>query len=148
MRSKTTVRRDEQGGAAVELTLVAPVLILLLLLVVELGRFGVARGDVDGAARDASRAASLRRSTGAARTAAAQAAQTSLRARGVTCRGGPRVELTLGPGGFTPGGWVAAEVACTVELSELSLLRVPGTRTLGARSVAALDTYRGVEDGT
>ena len=142
------MRPDEQGGAAVELTLVAPVLILLLILVVELGRFGVARGDVDGAARDASRAASLRRSPSAARTAAAQAAEASLRTRGVTCRGGPRVNLALGPGGFTPGGWVSVDVACTVELSELSLLRVPGTRTLSARSVAALDTYRGVEDGT
>ena len=139
---------NEQGGAAVELTLVAPVLLLLLLLVVEFGRFGVARGDLDGAARDASRAASLRRSAGAARPAATRAAEAALRERGVTCRGSPQVDLSLGPGGFTPGGWVAVEVACTVELSELSLLRLPGTKTMRARSVAALDTYRGVEDGT
>ncbi len=142
------MRSNEQGGAAVELTLMAPVLLLLLLLVVELGRFGVARGDVDGAARDASRAASLRRSAGAARTASAQTAEASLRHRGVTCRGSPQVDLSLGPGGFTPGGWVAVEVSCTVELAELSLLRLPGTRTMRARSVAALDTYRGVEDAT
>ena len=141
------MRANDAGGAAVELTLIAPALILLLLLVVELGRLGVARGDVDGAARDAARAASLRRSSGAAASAARSAAQDNLAARGVTCRGGPGVAVETGPGGFAPGSWVAVNVACTVELSELSLLRVPGARTMSARFVSAIDTYRGVEHG-
>lgn len=139
------MRADEAGGAAVELTLIAPVLILLLLLVVELGRLGVARGDVDGAARDAARAASLRRSTSAAVASARSAAQDTLAARGVTCRNGPGVAVHTGPGGFAPGSWVAVDVACTVDLSELSLLRVPGAKTMSARFVSSIDTYRGVE---
>ena len=139
------MRSDEGGGATVELTLLAPVLLLLLLLVVGLGRLGVARGDVDGAARDAARAASARRSPAAARAAALRAAQDTLAARHVTCRGSPDVGVAMGPGGFAPGGSVAVEVACDVDLAELSLLRVPGTRTLRARSVSPIDTYRGVD---
>ncbi len=137
--------RGEQGGAAVEMVLVTPVLIVLFLLVVELGRMGIARGDVDGAARDAARAASLRRSPGAAQGSARAAAQESLEARGVTCRNGPAVAVSTA--GFTPGGWVGVDVSCRVELSELSLLRLPGTRTMSARFVAAIDTYRGLEGG-
>ncbi len=137
----------QNGGAAIELTLVAPVLIILLLFVVELGRVAVARGEVDGAARDAARAASTRRSPGAARAAAEQAAQDTLAARDVTCRGTPGVRVAMGPGGFTPGGSVSAEVTCAVDLYELSLLKIPATRTMTGRSVSAIDTYRGIAGG-
>src|SRR2546427_5029933 len=80
-----TGRRDE-GSAMVELTLIVPALVVMLLFVVALGRISVARGDVDGAARDAARAASIARSRAAAETDAVTAASSTLAGRGVTCR--------------------------------------------------------------
>ncbi len=51
-----TVERDrERGSASVELVLMTPVLIVLLLFVVALGRLAAARGEVDAAARDVAR---------------------------------------------------------------------------------------------
>uniref|UniRef100_UPI001EF46B16 TadE/TadG family type IV pilus assembly protein n=1 Tax=Frankia sp. CiP3 TaxID=2880971 RepID=UPI001EF46B16 len=52
----------DAGSAAVELTLLAPLLILLLLLVVAAGRQVQARLLVDAAARQAARAATASRS--------------------------------------------------------------------------------------
>nr|MDQ3573439.1 pilus assembly protein [Actinomycetota bacterium] len=56
----------EEGGAAVEVAIVAPLLIVMLLFVVGLGRLAAAREVIDGAARDAAREASIRRSSGRA----------------------------------------------------------------------------------
>ncbi len=51
----------ERGSAAVELVLATPVLVALMLLAVAGGRLASARGEVDAAARDAARAASIGR---------------------------------------------------------------------------------------
>jgi hypothetical protein len=119
---------------------VAPLLLLLLLLVVALGRLAGTRADVDGAARDAARAASLSRSASRAQAAAIEAAGTTLAEGGVSCRS---LEVAVDTSGFRPGGWVAAEVTCNVGLGDLALLRLPGTRSVEARFVAAVDAYRG-----
>ena len=50
---------DARGSASLELVLVTPVVLLLLLFVVCAGRLAEARADVDRAARDAARAASI-----------------------------------------------------------------------------------------
>jgi Flp pilus assembly protein TadG len=55
------LRRDETGGVTAELVLLTPLLILLLLLVVAFGRLAGARIEVDGAAAQAARAASIAR---------------------------------------------------------------------------------------
>ena len=123
-----------------ELTLLAPVLIAFLLLVVALGRLGQARADVDGAARDAARAASIARSVSSAQPGASEAAASALAERGVTCRS---LGVNLQAAEFAPGGSVAVEVSCDVSFADLSLLRLPGTKTVSARSVAVVDLYRG-----
>ena len=138
---RASAGRSEAGGAAVELTLVTPLLLVLLLFVVALGRFGVARGDVDGAARDAARAASLRRTPSGLDAVARHAAAASLGGRDVTCRGGPAVAVSSD---FRPGGWVAVDVWCVVDLADVALLRLPGTKTLSSRFVAPIETYRGL----
>lgn len=131
----------ERGGAAVEVVLVTPLLLILLLFMVQLGRFAVARTDLDGAARDAARAASLERSQSGADASARNAAETALASREVTCR---TLDVSL-DADFSPGGWVAAEVSCTVDLSDLSLLAVPGTKSMSSRFVSPLETFRGLE---
>ena len=131
----------ERGSAAVEMVLITPLLLVLLLFMVQLGRFAVARTDLDGAARDAARAASLERSLPNAEAAARSAAEATLASRDVTCRA---LDVSLGAD-FSAGGWVAAEVSCTVDLTELSLLAVPGTKSMTSRFVSPLETYRGLE---
>lgn len=63
----------QRGSMTVELVLLAPLLLVLLLFLVLAGRVVEAHDQVDGAARDAARAASLARTPAAAQQAADQA---------------------------------------------------------------------------
>lgn len=131
----------EAGSATVELTLITPLLVALLLFIVAMGRFTEARSDVDDAARDAARAASLARSAGEARLMAEQAAASTLVVGGVTCR---TMTVDLDLSDFRPGGNVAADVACVDDLADVGLIKLPGAKTLAARSVSVVDTFRGM----
>lgn len=134
-------RGREAGSVAVELTLLTPLLLLFLLLVVALGRMATARADVDGAARDAARVASIAREPATAARSSRDAAAATLADRGVTCRS---LDVVVDTSAFRPGGWVAAEVTCQVDLADLALLRLPGTKAVHARFVAPVDTLRAV----
>ena len=50
-------RRDERGSMAVEVVILAPVLLMFVMLVVAGGRYVGVQGDIEAAARDAARAA-------------------------------------------------------------------------------------------
>lgn len=130
---------SERGSASTELALLTPVLVVVLLLMVAFGRMARGRADVDSAARDAARAASLARSTASAKAMAEDAAATTLATEGLACR---RFLVTMDLADFRPGGLVAAEVTCDVDLADLSLLRLPGSKTLRSRSVSVVDRYR------
>jgi len=129
----------EAGGATIELVLCTPLLLGLLMLAVLAGRVAEARAEVDGAARDAARAASIARDPASASRAAHQAAAATLGQRGVTCR---TLTVATDTGAFRAGGVVAVRVTCTIDLADLSLLHVPGSRTVTARFVEPLDTFR------
>jgi Flp pilus assembly protein TadG len=133
--------RPERGSAALELVLATPALVALMLFVVFVGRLAEARADVDRAAREAARAASLARSAPAAVAAGEEAARRSLGERGVACAA---LRVDVDASGFRPGGLVRAAVACTVALGDLSLLRIPGSRTIAAGFAEPVDAYRGV----
>lgn len=130
---------EECGSATAELVLLTPLVVGLLLMIVAFGRFAQSRSEVDEAARDAARAASIARSTTSARTAAEQAAAATLQAGGVSCR---TMTIDLDLADFRPGGNVAARIACVTDLADVSLLRLPGSKTFSATSVSVIDTYR------
>jgi Flp pilus assembly protein TadG len=137
-------RRDpEAGDAALELIILAPVLLALIALVIAAGRMSVARGSVDAAARDAARQASLARSPGEARIAAELSAQAALRQDGLDCT--PTVAVdTVGFG--VPLGepaQVSATVTCQVPLADLVVPGLPGSATLSYTFTSPLDPYRG-----
>jgi Flp pilus assembly protein TadG len=137
-------RRDpEAGDAALELIILAPVLLALIALVIAAGRISVARGSVDAAARDAARQASLARSPGAARIAAELSAQAALRQDGLDCA--PTVSVDTS--GFSvPLGQpaqVSATVTCQVPLADLVVPGLPGSVTLRYTFTSPLDPYRG-----
>jgi Flp pilus assembly protein TadG len=138
-----TTLRESRGSAALELVVLAPALLALVLLVVAAGRVATAGGQVDGAARDAARAASLQRSLVTAREAARDTAAASLADQRVTCAAMTvRVHGSFAASPGTPGA-VRVDVGCTVALGDVGLPGLPGEKTLTADYTAVLDTYRG-----
>jgi Flp pilus assembly protein TadG len=134
--------KGERGSAAVELVLLTPALVVMLLFVVAVGRLAQAKGDVEAAARDAARAASIARGPDSARVDGEAAAQRRLDEGSVTCR---TLDVAVPTDAFRPGGVVSANVTCVVDLGELTMLRIPGTRTVAATFAEPVDTYRAVE---
>lgn len=139
MTARRRRRGDEAGSATAELVILTPLLILFLLLVVALGRLSGARGEVDGAAAQAARAASITRDPASATLAAQQTAAAALASEHLTCA---NLGVDVDTAAFTPGGTVAVTVSCTVDLSTLTGLHLPATRTLTDRFVEPIDAYR------
>jgi Flp pilus assembly protein TadG len=138
-------QRCESGSASVELAVLAPVLVVLLLLVVALGRLVLAHQEVAQAASDAARAASIASSPAAASAAAQSAAERDLAGHDLTCA--PFSEST-DVSGFGPGGAVSVHLSCTASLAGLSLLELPGSETLSASASSPIDVYRSVQGGS
>ncbi|OHV31608.1 hypothetical protein CC117_25680 [Parafrankia colletiae] len=131
----------DRGSAAVELTLLTPLIVLLLLLIVYAGRAVNARGQVDTAAHTAARAASIARTPTQARTAAEQALAADLTPDAGPCT---RVTVTVDTSQFHAGGVVRATVDCQLDQSDLAAgLPLPGQR-ITATASAPIDVYRSV----
>ena len=131
--------RDESGSVTAELVLLTPLLILLLLFVVALGRLSGARLEVDGAAAQAARAASIARDPATAVAMATQTATAALGSDHVTCG---QLTVSTDTAQFAPGGSVAVTVTCAVALSDLSGLRLPVTEQVSSTAASVVDTYR------
>lgn len=140
-RRYRAVLADEQGSAAVELTLLTPLLIVVLLFIVLAARLADARSRLDDAAHEAARAASLARSIGQATTAAQATAQTALASAGIVCRD---LSVKTDTAGLRPGGTVTVTVSCTAGLGDLTVPGFPGSMALQSRFSSVVDVYRGV----
>lgn len=132
-------QRDEAGSVTAELVLLTPLLILMLLFVVALGRVAGARLDVDGAAAQAARAASIARDPTTATAMAQETATAALGSDGVTCAD---LTVSTNTAQFTPGGSVAVTVTCTVGLSDLTGLRLPTAQSISSTATSVIDLYR------
>lgn len=132
----------ERGNAALELVILAPVLLFLLGLVIAAGRTSIAQGSVQAAARDAARQASISRTPAAAQTAALASARLALSQDSLDCT----PVVTVNTGGFgVPVGLparVTARVTCRVSLSDLLVPGMPGSKTLTATFTSPLDPFR------
>ncbi|MEJ5914819.1 TadE/TadG family type IV pilus assembly protein [Pseudokineococcus sp. 1T1Z-3] len=134
-RRRTGDDAGDRGSMSAEVVLVAPLLVLLVVLVLAMGRVALLQGDVDSAARDAARAASFERTPQAA-GAAAQAALDAVATPDYVCE-----PATTG-GRFAPGGLVEVTVRCTVPMRTLAGLGLGPSLTLEATGAAPLETYR------
>lgn len=132
--------RRDAGSAAVELVLVTPLLVLMMLLTVAAGRLTESRMQVEGAAMQAARAATLARDPAAAAAEARSTAQAALASARITCAG---LAVSTDLSAFRPGGHVTVQVSCTVSLAGLALIRLPGSETLTSRSSSPIDVFRG-----
>jgi len=131
--------RGERGAVATELVLLTPLLIVLLLFVVALGRLAGARINVDGAAAQAARAASIATTPAQATAAAQESATAALGSDHVTCA---TLKVTISTARFAPGGSVSVTVSCSVALSGLTGLRLPVTEHVASTAISVIDTYR------
>lgn len=136
--------RGQRGSMSVELVIVTPGLILLLLLVGAAGRVVEAQGHLDGAARDAARAASLAQSAPQAGQAAVQAAQADLGATSWCAAGSVQAQVAGFPAAgqsAQPGAAVTVTVTCEVNMSPFSLLGFHPATVFSSQAVAPLDVF-------
>jgi Flp pilus assembly protein TadG len=127
-RAPRAGRRGERGSMTVEFVIVAPLVIGLMLFLVLAGRVVEAHGQVDGAARDAARAASVARTAGDAQAAADLAVRHDT---GTLCQA-PQLQ------GYAPGSTaVVITLHCTVDLTFIS----HGTMAVTGYAVAPLDQF-------
>jgi Flp pilus assembly protein TadG len=139
--SREEGRRSERGSISVELVVLAPGLALLLLLIAAGARVVEVQGHIDGAARDAARAASVARSFTQAVQAAREAAQADLgptslcapRTVGIQVAGYRAVPLT--------GGAVTVTVTCAVSMSAFTALGFGLSKRFTGQAVAPLDPF-------
>ncbi|WP_433252067.1 TadE/TadG family type IV pilus assembly protein [Streptosporangium sp. CA-135522] len=128
-------RGGERGSLTAETVLLAPVFLLFLLFLVGAGRVVEAQGEVNGAARDAARAASVERTRSDAESAAADAAKESL-------SGECEPEVSLAGTTWEEGGLVRAEVTCSLDLDFLGF---GAAKQMRGDSVVPLEQFRRVE---
>ncbi len=135
-----TTTQAQRGSATVELSCLTVVFVVVVLAIAGFGRFAQARADLDQAARDGARAASLRQAPDAAVADATSAVEAALAAQGLDC--GSR-RLVVDTSQLRPGGRVAVDIECDLAVQEVTLLRLPGTRTMAARFVEPIDPLIG-----
>lgn len=139
-------RRDlssDRASSSLEFAVIAPGLLIIISVIVFAGRVAIAHQAVEAAAADAARAASIARSRPAATSDATRTAASSLRSQRLQCTS---LDVRVDTAGFaapvgTPAT-ITAAVSCTVNLSDLAVPGLPGTKTVAANASSPLDTYR------
>lgn len=131
----------QRGGAAIELVLATPLIVLLLLFVVFLGRITTTQAELQDAVHSAARAASLARSASDALSAAQQMANASLANRHLTCS---PLAVAVDTASFRPGGEVMVTLSCTVSLADLGALHVPAAETFSTSFTESIDRFEGI----
>ena len=136
-------RRDERGSAAVEAAVGVPAFVLFVGLIIFGGRTATTHSAVESAAADAARTASIARTASEAKADAKTAAQSSLANQDIHCLS---VTVTVDVSDFAKNvgqaGSVSATVECLLDLGDLSVPGVPGSRLIKATSTSPLDTFR------
>ena len=135
--------RPERGSAALEAAIGVPAFMLFVALIVLAGRVAITTQAVDSAATASARTASIARTAGDANATARTAAASSLTDQNLRC---VSTTVTLDTTGFsaplgTPAT-VTATVRCVVNLTDLALPGVPGTKTVTATATSPVDTFR------
>lgn len=126
---------DDRGSAPVELVILTVVSFLFVAMIVFAGRLNVGSAHVEAAARSSARAISVARDPANAVAAARDDASTTVR------EGSPMCTSMRFDRSFADGS-VTVTVACQVDLSEATLLQVPGSMTVSATAEEVIDRYR------
>jgi Flp pilus assembly protein TadG len=134
---------NDDGSAALELVILAPVLLLLFGVLIAGARIRTAETSVEQAAGQAARAASLSRTSSQAHSAADDAARAVLARQGLTCTtSAVHVDTSGLRAAVGQRATISVRVTCRVPLADLAIPGMPGTRQVEATAVSSLDTYR------
>jgi hypothetical protein len=129
---------SERGSLTLELALVVPALILMVVFISGAATIVGARSDVEDAAWEAARAASLTRNPVAADLAARSAIDRRLASERWSCTG-KRVDVDVSR--FRAGSSVGVSLSCALRLADAGLF-LPGATHLSARASEPLDQYK------
>ncbi|HEY8527841.1 MAG TPA: TadE family protein [Acidimicrobiales bacterium] len=130
--------RDDRGSAPVELAVLAIVSFLFIVFIVFAGRLNVGSAHTEAAARSAARTISAARDPQSAVGDAEADARNTVNEGSAMCRSM----------GFHPeisADRVEVTISCEVDLSEATLLEVPGSMTVSATAAEVIDRYRETE---
>jgi Flp pilus assembly protein TadG len=120
-----------------------PAFMLFVGLIIFGGRTATTHQSVESAAADAARAASIERTAGTAHAAAHEAASTSLANQGLPCLDiAVSVDTSQFGRAIGQAATVSATVTCRLDLSDLSVPGVPGSRLVKATMSSPLDVWR------
>jgi Flp pilus assembly protein TadG len=132
------MRDRDEGSAVAEMVIITPVLVILALAMVALGRLVQARLDVDDAAKQAARAASLTRTPYAAQWTATTTGDAALGGVSPACA---TKSVHVDTAEFRPGGTVTVTVTCTVSMAGLSLVPIGGHESISSSFTEPLDRW-------
>jgi Flp pilus assembly protein TadG len=136
-------RAGDLGSAAIETAIGVPAFVLFLGLILAGGRAAITHQSLQSAAADAARAASIARDPHTAATDARAAATSSITAQAIPChRVGVRVDTTAFAKQPGQPGSVRVTVSCLLDLADLAVPGIPGSRLLTATMSSPLDTWR------
>ena len=135
--------QDERGSVAIEAAIGVPAFGLFIAMIILGGRVEIAKQSVEAAAYEAARAASIERTQSEAISSGKSAASRSLNDQGLQCAS---TSVTVNAAGFNaPLGTTAqvtATVTCEVDVADLAIPGLPGTRTITATASSPVDAYR------
>lgn len=135
--------RDERGSVAIEAAIGVPAFGLFIAMIILGGRVEIAKQSVEAAAYEAARAASIERTQSEAISSGKSAANSSLNDQGLQCA---TTSVTVNAAAFNaPLGTTAqvtATVTCKVDVADLAIPGLPGTRTITATASSPVDAYR------
>jgi Flp pilus assembly protein TadG len=132
---------SEQGSATTELVILAPLLVVLAVSALILGRLVLYQEQVADAARSAVEAAALWPTAPQADEAALLTASYDLVHDDARC---VRSSVSVETADLQPGGQIHATVTCVVLVGSSLLPGVPGAMTINASASAPIETYREV----
>jgi Flp pilus assembly protein TadG len=135
-------RVDDGGTATAELVVLTVVFFAFIAAIVFAGRMTVGSAQVEAAARSAARTISIARDPEGSFADAEDQAQDIAGYGSAICTEMAFTPHVLRPSDPDETGTVEVDIACTVDLSEISLIAVPGAITIDASAVEVLDRYR------
>lgn len=134
-------RPGERGTLALEMVVLAPILLLLFMFLFACGRYFMTSSLLENAARDGARSASQARSLPEAQARVDEAVTRNASQAFASCKNTAKGSVTTA---FTAGQPLSVEVTCTINYRDLGLLGIGRDTTITRRFSSSLDPYRGV----
>ena len=141
-RRNTQHPPEERGAGTLTTILLLPMLIIFVEIIVLGGRVAGAQAELNAAAREAARQAAIAQSATSAEAVVDPVVNIALSDSGFECQS-PSVQVDAT--NFTAGGTIVVDVQCQVQVSDLSLLNLPGSIEFHGSAAEPIDTYRVVE---